>query len=123
MKLILPAVFAVNEIRAGNRIRQIAEPATGVDGTIVGFIRDRIEGFLFTAATDGIETLIIAKSKPIPQLILRAVVGAVDLNAANADLSTARWLQHPVLTAMAGRPFDYGRTVDDIRMSWISAFS
>jgi superfamily II DNA or RNA helicase len=123
MKLILPAVFAVDEIRAGNRIRQIAEPATGVDGTIVGFTRDRIEGFLFTAATDGIETLIIAKSKTIPPLILRAVVGAVDLNAANADLSTARWLQHPVLTAMAGRPFDYRRTLDDIRMSWISAFS
>ena len=28
MKLILPAVFSVDEIRADNRIRHIAEPAT-----------------------------------------------------------------------------------------------
>ena len=53
MKLILPAVFSVDEIRADNRIRHIAEPATPVEGTVARFVRDRIEGFLFTAAADG----------------------------------------------------------------------
>ena len=63
MKLILPAVFSVDEIRADNRIRHIAEPATPVEGTVARFVRDRIEGFLFTAAADGVATLVIPKSK------------------------------------------------------------
>ena len=123
MRLILPAVFSVDEMRAANRIRHIAEPATPVDGTVARFARDRIEGFLFSAATDGVETLIIPKSKNLPASISRSVVGDVDPDAPSVDLSEGRWLRHPILTAAAGRPFDYAENIGNIRTSWAAVFS
>src|SRR5665213_2276958 len=92
MKLILPAVFSVDEIRADNRIRHIAEPATAVEGTVARFARDRIEGFLFTAAADGVATLVIPKSKNLPASISRSVVGDMDPDAPSVDLSDGKWL-------------------------------
>ncbi len=80
MKLILPAVFSVDEMRAANRTRHIVEPARLVEGTIARFARDRIDGFLFTAAADGVETFLIPKSKNLPASISRSVVGDVDPN-------------------------------------------
>jgi hypothetical protein len=117
MRLILPAVFSVDEMRAANRIRQIAEPATPVEGTVARFARDRIEGFLFTAATDGIETLIIPKTKNLPASISRSVVGDMDPDAPSVDLAEGKWLTHPILTAAAGRPFNYAENLGNITTS------
>ena len=123
MRLIFPAVFSVDEMRAANRIRHIAEAATPVEGTVARFARDRIEGFLFTAAADGIETLIVPKSKSLPASISRSVVGDMDPDAPSVDLSEGKWLRHPILTAAAGRPFDYAENLGNIRTSWAAAFS
>jgi hypothetical protein len=123
MKLILPPIFAVDEMRVGNRIRHIAEPATSVEGTIARFARDRIEGWLFTATNDGSETLIIPKSKPLPASFTRSVTGNMDPNAASVDLSGEKWLRHPILTATTGRRFDYAENLDGIAASWAAAFS
>ena len=123
MKLILPAVFSVDEMRAANRIRHIAEPAALVEGTLARFARDRIEGFLFTAAGDGVETVIIPRSKHVPASISRSVVGDVDPDKPSVDLSEGKWLRHPILTVATGRPFDYVENLGNIRTSWAATFS
>jgi len=123
MNLTLPGVFAVDETRLNNRIRQMADPATTVEGTVARFARDRIEGFLFTAASDGVETLILAKARQLGASITRSVLGEIDANAASVDLSEGKWLRHPILTATAGRPVDYATHLEEIRKSWAGAFS
>ena len=121
MKLKVPAVFAIDETRAENRIRLVAEPATTIEGTAARFARDRIEGFLFTDM-GGVETLIIPKQKNLPVSVVRCLVGEIDPDAQNVDLSDARWLRHPILMATEGRPFDYARNLDAIWASWAGAF-
>ena len=123
MKLSLPAVFAVDETRSENRIRLIGDSSTVIEGTVARFARGSIEGFLFSAADDGTETLIIPRSKTLPTSISRCVIGEFDLHAATVDLTSSRWLRHPILTAMAGRPFDYSQNLNDIRASWAGTFS
>lgn len=121
MKLKVPAVFAIDETRAENRIRLVAEPATTIEGTAARFARDRVEGFFFTD-TGGTEILIIPKPKNLPVSVVRCLVGEIDTDAQNVDLSGARWLRHPILTATEGRPFDYPRNLDAIWVSWGDAF-
>lgn len=121
MRLKVPAVFAIDETHAKTRIRLIAESATTSEGTVARFARDRIEGFLFTDA-DGADTLIIPKQKNLPASLTRCVIGEINPRAANVDLSGARWLRHPILSATAGRPFNYAQNLDAIRASWAEAF-
>ena len=73
MLITLPSVLALDELRAGNRIRQIAERTPQAEGTLTPFTRDRIRGSLFRSDTNGEETLIIPKKVPLPAGILRVV--------------------------------------------------
>src|SRR5580658_1573308 len=122
MRITLPNVLALDEARVKNRIRQIAERSPRSEGELRNFTRDRLEGFLFRS-TDGLETVIIPKARPIPAGLLRVVEGAAALDAESLDLRDGRWLKHPILTAGAGRPFDYPGQFQAVPDSWINAFS
>ncbi len=122
MHITLPNVLALDEARAKNRIRQIAECSPRLEGELRNFTRDRLQGFLFRS-TVGVETVIIPKAKPIPGGLQRVVEGAAALNAEALDLRDGRWLKHPILTAGAGRPFDYLGQFQAVFDSWIDAFS
>src|ERR1017187_1686219 len=96
MHITFPSVLALDELRAGNRVRQIAERTPQAEGTIIPFTRDRIRGLLFRSDANGEETLIIAKRVPLPAGILRVVEGNVPAATEVADLRNGVWLRHPL---------------------------
>ena len=88
MHITLPNVLALDEARAKNRIRQIAERSPRLEGELRNFTRDHLEGLLFRS-TGGLETVIIPKARPIPAGLQRVVEGAAALDAESLDLQTA----------------------------------
>ena len=122
MLITLPSVLALDELRARNRIRQIAEPTQQLEGTLVPFMRDRIRGFLFRSTASGEETLIIPKKVPLPAGILRVVVGDISADADVADLRSGIWLKHPLQSGTRG-VFDFGLELEAVLNSWKDAFS
>ena len=120
MLITFPSVLALDESRAGNRIRQIAERTPQAEGTLTPFTRDRIRGFLFRSDASGEETLIVPKRVPLPAGILRVVEGNIPANTDVVDLRNGTWLKHP---SQRGPVFDYGREIAGVLRSWAGAFS
>ncbi len=77
MVVTLPDVLAVEELRAGNAIRQIGERGLERDGALGTFARGRLRGFLFQPAGGG-QVLIIPKTKQIPEGHPRVVQASLD---------------------------------------------
>ena len=123
MRITFPNVLALDELRAGNRVRQIAERTPQAEGTVIPFTRDRIRGLLFRSDTNGEETLIIPKKVPLPAGILRVVEGKIPVGLDVVDLRNGTWLRHPAQSGAGGRVFDYGREIAAVLSSWAGAFS
>ena len=120
MLVTFPSVFALDEERAKNRIRQIAERTPRAEGTLIAFTRDRIQGHLFRS--NGEETLVIPKATTLPAALLRVVEATVPEDGQRADLRNGTWLRHP-LQSGAGHIFDYAQRLADVLKSWPGAFS
>jgi superfamily II DNA or RNA helicase len=120
MLVTFPSVVALDEERAKNRIRHIAERTPRAEGTLSTFTRGHIQGHLFQS--DGVETLIIPQSAKLPPALMRVVQATVPEDGQPADLRNGTWLRHPLKNG-AGRVFDYPQQLNDIFQSWAGAFS
>jgi superfamily II DNA or RNA helicase len=123
MLITLPSVLALDELRVGNRIRQIAERTPQVEGALTPFTRDRIQGLLFRSDKDGEETLFILKAARLPANLLRVVKGNIPPQAEAVDLRNGTWLKHPLQSGSRGLIFDYPREIAEVLKSWVGTFS
>lgn len=122
MHITFPSVIALDEERAKNPIRQLAERTPGAEGTVEKFQRERVDGVLFRAR-DGVETVITPGATRIPDALQRVVQGTVPPDAEKIDLRNSTWIKHPILTVARARPFDYGKELQHVINSWVGAFS
>ena len=117
MRLTLPYVLGVNESSRKNHLRQVAAGGEIVEGTLAGFTRDRIRGWLFQAHS-GSNVLIVrpnTKLDRVPLAYSRVLRGeVVTVDAPEVDLSKAEWLRHEQL----GVPVPLEVVLD----SWRGAF-
>lgn len=122
MLIYFPYVLALDETRARNRIRQVAERHSHAEGILSRYVYGRYEAVLFRS-TDETETIITPKAKRIPDALVRVIQGTAPLDATVLDLSESAWLKHPVTTAAAGRAFDYPGQYQVVLNSWKDAFT
>jgi superfamily II DNA or RNA helicase len=123
MIITFPNVFSVNELRVGNRIRQIGERTLRAEGIFSPFTRGRLEGFLFRSSAGDEETLIVPKAKQLPNNHLRVIEAAVPVASDVIDLSNSRWLKHPLQNSSRGGTVDHAREIQEVLKSWSGAFS
>lgn len=123
MLITFPSVFTVDELRAGNRIRQIGERTLQTEGTFSPFARGRLQGFLFRLSGGGEETLVIPKVKQLPDNHLRVIEATVPVAHDTVDLRNGTWLRHPLQSGFRGGTFDHGREIQEVLKSWSGAFS
>ena len=121
LRLSLPRVYGFDEWRARNRIRQLAEPSSTVDGTVATFSRGRVVGHIFHPHSGGPPVLIVPRTKSPPENHARVLAGALDLAEAEHDLTRSPWLKHPLW-----RTGKTARTPEDeihsVLESWRGAF-
>lgn len=122
MHITFPNVLAVNEERLKNTIRQIAEGAARLEGTTVPFKRDKLDGILFRSL-DGVETVIAQPVRSAPITLPRVLATSVALNGEDVDLRSGDWINHPILIARHGRPFDFPGELQAVLDSWSGTFS
>lgn len=123
MLVIFPYVLAIDERRAGNLTRQIAEEPLRADGTIVPYTRGRLKGSLFLPNGVGDETLILPRATPLPDQPLRLLSATVTNTNETVDLRDGIWLRHPLRRAPEGGAFDYAQEIQQVLESWVAAFS
>ena len=120
MRANFPPVLAIDELRVGSPVRQIAQRAEKVDGTLIRFASGRTKGFLFRADPDGEETLVIPRKTEVSnrhRRIIKATIG--DPNEA-VDLREATWLRHPSQTRTG---YDRKQVIQGVLDSWNGAFA
>lgn len=122
MFITFPSVLKVDESIAENSVRQIGELGIRKEGQLPRFAHKNVRGFLFQPRDGGHEVLILPTGKATPQghaRILRA-----DVNGSNSDLdlSTGKWLRHPIIDGRQGVP-DYRNEITRVLESWATAFS
>ena len=121
--ITLPNVLIVDELSAGNRIRQISEPTHQVQGSISPFTRGRLGGFLFRSNATGEETLIVPKTKQLPDNHLRIIEATVLIQNGTVTLGNPTWLRHPVQNGFRIGSFDHAQEIQRVLESWSGAFS
>jgi superfamily II DNA or RNA helicase len=121
MLIIFPSVLALDEVHAGNQIRQIREGPREVEGLLTPFARDRLKGHLFRAADDGAETLILPTARQIPDNRARVVLATIANPNGAIDLQHAAWAKHPSSDGAGG--FGHEREIVATLDSWRGAFS
>src|SRR5712664_391154 len=122
MFIIFPNAFTVDELRAGNRIRQIGERTLKVEGTFNPFTQARLQGFLFRPNDGGEETLVIPKAKQLTGNHARVIEATVSANG-TVNLRNDTWFRHPLQSGFRGGTFDYAREIQKVLDSWSGAFS
>jgi superfamily II DNA or RNA helicase len=119
MFLSLPYVLGVDESPAKNMLRQIAEGARTVNGTLSNFTTDRLRGWLFEPAGLGDKILVVpptTKPARVPAGYARVLCAEIhDTAAQRIDLTGADWLRHPKLGTRTEH--------EDVLDSWGGAFS
>ena len=121
--ITFPSVFAVDELRAGNRIRQIGERTHQVEGSLSPFARNRLAGFLFRSSASGEEILIVPKTKQLPDNHLRIIQAALVSQNGTVTLSNPSWLRHRLQSGFHTSSFDHAREIQKVIESWPGAFS
>src|SRR2546426_2225301 len=116
MLISFPTVFALDERRLGNPVRQIAESSRQIEGTLIPYVWDRVHGFLFQPNGGDEETLILPRARQLPSSQVRVIEGTVT-NPTNAvDLRDAKWIKHPV---RSGAVFDHAQAIQETLKSWL----
>ena len=123
MLITFPSVFALDERRARNQIRQIGVPTLQVEGALTPFERGRLHGFLFRGDGGGDETLVVPKPASIPNHHQRVIAAHVANGNGAIDLRQGTWLKHPIRNGGGGFGFDHSRAIQQVLESWIGAFS
>ena len=108
MFITFPDILAVDEERAGNRIRRIREPSPRLEGALATFTRGRVHGVLFRPAV-GDEVLILPNGRQIPDGYARVLQAVVETPSDPLDLSDATWLRNPLIGH--AEAIDYGREI------------
>lgn len=119
MRVILPRVYAIDEVVARNSIRQMAEPSEVRTGRLPAFVSGRTRGLLFQPDDGGEETVVVPSRKAVDRP--RVLQAKVDPTAETNDLTDARWLRHPAMTSPLRE--DRARAIADVLSSWAGAFS
>lgn len=121
MRVTFPSVFALDERRAGNVVRQLVEAAQFADGVLTPFQWGRrLHGFAFKSTESGDETLVMPTSIQIPGDHPRVIKATIENPNGDVDLRSATWIKHPLLNDKA---FDHVQTVKEVLDSWVGAFS
>jgi superfamily II DNA or RNA helicase len=124
MLITFPSILTVDELRSGNRIRQIGERSLQVEGTLIPFAHGRLHGFLFRSDETGEETLVVPpKTKQVPENHLRVIEATVPTTDGDVDLRDGTWVRHPLQNRFRAGTFDYGREIQEALESWSGAFS
>jgi superfamily II DNA or RNA helicase len=101
MLLRLPYVLGVNESPAKNLLRQVAEGAKRIEGSLSNFTTERVRGWLFEPAEGGDKILIVPRKTKRARLPVgyARILGADihDARAQETDLTEPDWLRHPRL--------------------------
>lgn len=122
MFIDLPHVLVLDELRAGNRIRQIGERSSRLEGTLAGFTHGRLRGHLFRPAGGGEEILVVPSAKDLPARYARIIESRVAAPGDVLDLMNGVWARHPLLPR-PGTAFDHAREIGEVLASWSGAFS
>src|SRR5712691_1213383 len=123
MLITFPSVFALDERRARNQIRQIGVPTHQAEGALTPFERGRLHGCLFRGDTGVDEALVVPKAASIPDLYQRAIAADVTNGNGAIDLRNGTWLKHPIRNGEGGLGFDHSRAIRKVLDSWVGAFS
>ena len=92
MLVTFPAVLAINEVVAGNPIKQIGERQVQAEGVLATFSRGRLQGLLFQPISQGHPVLVLPTARRIPDGHSRVLEAVVDPAAEVADASDGRTL-------------------------------
>src|ERR1700676_4180452 len=95
----LPAVYQVDEERHGNRIQQLAAPASTIEGDISGFRSSGVRGRLVQPAGENVGRILLLNRpannlEDFPHVILQSG-GDAAVTSNTLDLSGGNWLKHP----------------------------
>lgn len=122
MLITFPNVLAIDEVVAGNPIRQIGERRLQLEGVLANFTRGRLRGFLFQPATQGQQVLVLHNARHAPAGHAKVLEAVLDPAAEAADASEGRWVRHPLVD---NRPvtIDYAQEIQAVLRSWSGAFS
>ena len=99
MKLVLPAVYGVDNIQRCGTVRQILKPSTPLAGETILYAVNRHKGRQFTP-TDGSGAVHLFPKPPEESDFGEGAKVLVDcsLQGESIDLSRAHWFRHPLLT-------------------------
>ena len=123
MQLALPEVFAIDDQVSRNPVRQLARRSATTDGTLTGFTRDRLRGWIFRPADAGPEIVIVSKARTLPASYEHVIEGAIVEQDGNQTLADATWARHPQLGGAAPPPGEGNPTLVAVLDSWRGAFS
>lgn len=124
MLITFPSILTVDELRSGNRIRQIGDRPLQAEGTFIPFAHSHLHGFLFRSNETGEETLIIPpKTKQVPDNHLRVIGATVLTTNGDVDLTNGTWVRHPLQNRFSAGTFDYAREIQEVLESWLGGFS
>ena len=123
MIITFPKIFSVDELRAGNRIRQIGQQSLQAEGMLVPFIRGGLHGLLFQPIGNGEEVLVVPKTKRLPCNHPRIIQATVATTGGSVDLSNVEWLRHPLLRGVRSGTIDHATEIRQVLESWSGAFA
>ena len=124
-KIKLPPVFEINENWNGNRILQIVEAGSVLDGDVGNYTGERIKGRVITALGNGTQILIVEKAAEPPSHFSATLKIKHQDQATNGllDLSSGNWLAHPKLSKVTSESIDYAKKLEAVTASWANSFS
>ena len=120
MKLLVPPVYQVDEqtVRK-DPIRQLAERAKEVEGTIASYTGQRVKGYIFQPEDESQQILIVPpRTKVAPDNHPLVIASSFNPERAHNDLSEGTWLSRPgvSLFGTAAGP------IQEVLNSWDRAF-
>jgi superfamily II DNA or RNA helicase len=119
MPIILPRIYAVDEERLRNPIRQIALREQPGEGILVRYSRGRFRGHIIQLST-GDEILVASDARRLPSDTRHALQANIDEASRELTSSAAKWLRHPLYRQNEQR--DRSELVAEVRSSWRRAF-
>src|SRR5574341_1413088 len=119
MKVVLPAVFVVDEMSNRAHFRKLSERSRSVDGALAAYSRGRLQGRLLQPADGGPEVLIVAKGAKPPKESRYVVASDAAIEGDLWNVSGGKWLRHPEQVSK----FDQAADIDVVRSSWVDAFT